>query len=79
MLVIKIKDSRTIVIADIRALSVQLGWIMHMKELFKQSLVIDFCRVEYYLHGFSVAGGVGADRFIAGMIDVAADISDLGF
>jgi hypothetical protein len=50
-----------------------------MEELLQKRLVADFCGVEYHPDGLGVAGGMRANRLIAGILDVAADITGFGF
>ncbi len=66
------EDRRAILCADIRALSVQSGWVMACPEGFEQRVIADLRRVKDDLDGFGMAGGSGADFFVGGGVFCAA-------
>lgn len=74
-----VEDGAAIAIANIGALAIELGWVMQSKEVSQKSLVADLFGVKGDLDGFGMAGGVGADLFVGGVLGVSAGIASCGF
>lgn len=73
---VRIENRRTILRADVRALTIDLGEIVGLKEQLYQLLITCFRRVEDDLDGLCVAGPAGANLLIRWMSHVAASITD---
>src|SRR5262249_13392700 len=72
LLVVVIEDHRAILAADIRALSVELSWVVRHPEDLEQLIVRDDGRVVFDAHGFGVSGPVSADIFISWVREMSA-------
>ncbi|HYH36338.1 MAG TPA: hypothetical protein VD706_02445, partial [Candidatus Saccharimonadales bacterium] len=59
LFIIEAKDSRTVTVADIGTLAVELGGIMHPEKLPAERPVAHLLRIEVQQYGFGVTGRMG--------------------
>src|SRR5579859_7723897 len=73
------KENRAaVLLAEIRALAVDLRGVVHLPESVQELLVAQLRGVEGDLDDFGVTRLAGADIFVGGIRGVAAAVSDLG-
>lgn len=72
------KNATAVLCADIRALTVYGGGIVHAVEEFEQFLVRDLVGVVVDLESFGVASLASANGAVAGVLSVATNVADSG-
>ena len=65
--------------ADVAALAIERGGVVHREELLEEAAIRDLLVVEDDLHHLGVAGAAGADLLVGGCLGVAAHVADGGF
>src|SRR5262249_30303859 len=74
----KIENGCPILCSDVRSLAVELSRIVVAPEYCEEILVADLGGIELDLDGFGVAGGIGADLLVGGVLRSAPRIADIG-
>src|ERR1700678_1632 len=72
-------DRRAVLAADVPALTVGCGGVVHTPEGLDQLLVAHLPRVKPHLDGLGVAAVAAADLLIAWVDAIAAGVADRGF
>jgi hypothetical protein len=75
LLIIQIENSRTVLLAHIRPLAIQLGEIMRLEEQPGQLLVARFRRIVDHLDRFGMARLIRADLFVGRIINMPARVA----
>src|SRR5277367_821664 len=73
------EDRRAVLAANIPALAVGCGGVVHTPEGLEQLLVAHLPWVEPHLDGLGVAGVAAADLLVAWVDTIAARVADCGF
>ena len=72
-----VKDRRSILRTNIRALPVERSGIVIIPEYFQQVVVAKNLRIVRYFNDFRMASGIGADVLIGGIFLASAHVADL--
>lgn len=75
LLLVKIENRRSIIVADVRALPVKLRRVVHPKKLLAERFVTHFIGIEFYQHGLGMSGGMRTDLLVGRVLDMAAGIA----
>gem|GEM_PF-6389207 len=75
LLIILVKNGRTILGSPVWPLTVQLGRIMNLKKQLCKCFIADLFRIEHHLHRFSMSGFSTADIPVRGVLKRAAGIT----
>lgn len=70
-----IEHDRSILAADVRALSIKGCWVMVTPKDIEQLVVSHFVRVEFHLHHLGMTGGMTANVFVAWVFGRAAGVT----
>src|SRR6185437_3242268 len=73
-----IEDCRAVLLAEVRALTVQLRGIVVLPENIEQVFIGNSGGVVIDLDRFRMACGVGANVFVGGVLHLTADVTDAG-
>lgn len=77
--VIQVKNCRTIIAANIRALAVNLRWVLNAKKDIQQLPVCNLGGVVRNLHGFGMACCMVANLFVCWILGMTSSIANLRF
>jgi uncharacterized membrane protein (UPF0127 family) len=70
------EDGRAVLVADVRPLAVQRGWVVIIPENLEQVVIADDFGIESDFDHFGVARAIGTDVFIGRVIQLASGIAD---
>src|SRR5689334_18087705 len=73
-----IENRGAILLAEVRTLAVQLGWIVVLPENIEQIFIGNSGGIVINLDRFRMAGGIRANVFVRGVLHLAADVTDSG-
>ena len=71
-----IENRRPVLGSPVWALAIDLRSIVILPEDLQEIVVGDLGGIEFHFDGFGVAGAVGANFFIGGILGFAADVAD---
>ncbi len=72
------EDGGAILRAPVGSLTVECGGVVKFEESVEQFLIADFFGIEVKLDDFGMAGLVGTDVFVGGLVELASLITDGG-